>query len=141
MKITPYLKRTQSFESPIYIRLRDTNNGSDNQSIISVGFSVEPKYFKNGLVTTRHSDYLLINEEINRIISELNRIYIEFKTQGSIPLPNLIKKTYLDGLKQKRFDTEKIGILWGMTFSDIFKDRLIYSVYYSEKKSFVIQFH
>jgi hypothetical protein len=112
MKITPYLKRTQSLESPIYIRLRDTYNGSDNQSIISVGFSVEPKYFKNGLVTTRHSDYLLINEEINRIIAELNRIYIEFKTQGSIPLPNLVKKTYLDGLKQKRFDTEKIVPFW-----------------------------
>ena len=76
MKITPYLKRTQGFESPIYIRLRDTFNGTDSQSIIGVGFSVEPKYFKNGLVSTRHPDYLLINEEINRIISELNRIYV-----------------------------------------------------------------
>ena len=72
MKISPYLKKiSNSKEYPIYIRLRDTFDGKEYQSIISVGFEVEPKYFKNGSISSQLSNYHDINEQINSIITEL----------------------------------------------------------------------
>jgi len=51
MKITPILKLDKnSKKSPIFIRLRDRFDGKDFQSTINVGFSIEPKYFKDGSV-------------------------------------------------------------------------------------------
>ena len=54
MKITPILKLDKnSKKSPIFIRLRDRFDSKDFQSTINVGFSIEPKYFKDGSVSSR----------------------------------------------------------------------------------------
>ena len=114
MKISPYLKKTSnSKEYPIYIRLRDTFDGKEYQSIISVGFEVEPKYFKNGSISSRLSNYHDINEQINSIIIELRLILSEFKREGNTPLPNLLKHRYFERIKQKKADTPKIKSFWG----------------------------
>ena len=65
MKITPILKLDKnSKQSPIFIRLRDRFDGKDFQSTINVGFSIEPKYFKDGSVSSRTGNYHEINSSI-----------------------------------------------------------------------------
>lgn len=82
MKITPILKLDKnSKKSPIFIRLRDRFNGKDFQSTINVGFSIEPKYFKDGSVSSRSGNYHEINEEITSIITELRIVLSELKRE------------------------------------------------------------
>ena len=86
MKITSYLKKvSNSKEYPIYIRLRDNFDGKEYQSIISIGFNTDPKYFKNGSISSRSSNYHEINEEITSTITELRLILVELKREGKIP--------------------------------------------------------
>ena len=114
MKITPYLKKTtNSKKYPIYIRLRDNFDGKEYQSIISSGYDLEPKYFKNGSISSRSVNYHEINEEITSIITELRIILSELKREDKIPLPNLVKHRYFEKIKQKKFDTPKIKSFWG----------------------------
>lgn len=115
MKITPIIKLDiNSEKSPIFIRLRDNYEGKDYQSIISIGKEVEPKYFNNGSISSRSSDFHEINNEIALISSELNLILSELKRDGKIPLPNLVKHRYLEKIKQKKFDTPKIKSFWSL---------------------------
>ena len=114
MKITPYLKKiTNSKKYPIYIRLRDNFDGKEYQSIISCGYDIEPKYFKNGSISSRSGYYHEINEEITSIITELRIILAELKREDKNPLPNLVKHRYFEKIKQKKFDTPKIKSFWG----------------------------
>ena len=114
MKITPILKLDKnSKKSPIFIRLRDRFDGKDFQSTINVGFSIEPKYFKDGSVSSRSGNYHEINEEITSIITELRIVLSELKREDKIPLPNLVKNRYFEKIKQKKFDTPKIKSFWG----------------------------
>lgn len=114
MKITPILKLDKSSKkSPIFIRLRDRYDGKDFQSTINVGFSVEPKYFNDGSISSRSNNYHEINEEITSIITELRIVLVELKREDKIPLPNLVKHRYFEKIKQKKFDTPKIKPFWG----------------------------
>ena len=82
MKITPILKLDKSSKkSPIFIRLRDRYDGKDYQSTINVGFSIEPKYFNDGSISSRSSNYHEINEEITSIITELRIVLAELKRE------------------------------------------------------------
>ena len=102
MKITPILKLDKSSKkSPIFIRLRDRYDGKDFQSTINVGFSIEPKYFNDGSISSRSINYHEINEEITSIITELRIILSELKREDKIPLPNLVKHRYFEKIKQK----------------------------------------
>ena len=113
MKITPILKIDKnSLKSPIFVRLRDRYESKDFQSTINVGYSIEPRYFKNGSVSSRSINYYEINEEITLIISELRLILVELKREDLIPLPNLVKYRYFEKIKQKKFDTPKIKSFW-----------------------------
>ena len=115
MKITPIIKLDiNSEKSPIFIRLRDNYEGKDYQSIISIGKEIEPKYFNNGSISSRSSDFHEITNEIALISSELNLILSELKRDGKIPLPNLVKHRYLEKIKQKKFDTPKIKSFWSL---------------------------
>ena len=71
MKITPILKLDKnSKNSPIFIRFRDRCDGKDFQSTINVGFSIEPKCFKDGSVSSRSGNY----HELNSLI-KLNHLF------------------------------------------------------------------
>ena len=103
MKITPILKLDKnSKKSPIFIRLRDRFDGKDFQSTINVGFSIEPKYFKDGSVSSRSGNYHEINEEITSIITELRIVLSELKREDKIPLPNLVKHRYFEKKKVEK---------------------------------------
>ncbi len=91
----------------------DNFDGKEYQSIIGIGYDLEPKYFKNGSISSRSSNYHEINEEINSTITELRLILIELKRENKIPLPNLVKHIYFEKIKQKKFDTPKIKSFWG----------------------------
>ena len=91
----------------------DNFDGKEYQSIIGIGYVLEPKYFKNGSISSRSSNYHEINEEINSTITELRLILIELKRENKIPLPNLVKHIYFEKIKQKKFDTPKIKSFWG----------------------------
>lgn len=112
MKITPYLKKSKSKSHELYIRLRDQYEGKDYQSVIGLGYVIDPKHFKGGSVSSRHPDYLLINEELNTVISDLRRILVEVKSDGKIPLPSLVKHLYEEEIRKRKFDTIKIVPFW-----------------------------
>ncbi len=100
MKITPYLKKiTNSKKYPIYIRLRDNFDGKEYQSIIRCGYDLEPKYFKNGSISSCSSNYHEINEEINSIITDLRIILSELKSRVEY-----VDLRYKDGFSVKKFN-------------------------------------
>ena len=92
--------------------MRDQYEGKDYQSIIGMGYVIDPKHFKGGSVSSRHPDYLLINEELNTVISDLRRILVEVKSDGKIPLPSLVKHLYEEEIRKRKFDTIKIVPFW-----------------------------
>ena len=81
--------------------MRDNFDGKEYQSIISCGYDIEPKYFKNGSISSRSVDYHEINEEITSIITELRIILAELKRENKIPLPNLVKHKYFEKSNRK----------------------------------------
>jgi integrase len=112
MKIVPFLKINKSKSHELYVRMRDSYEGKDYQSTIGLGHVIDPKHFKGGRVSTRHPDYLIINEELNGIISELRRILVDVKNEGKYPLPSLVKHLYEEEIYKRKFDTVKIVPFW-----------------------------
>lgn len=132
MKITPILKtKKNSDKKSIFLRLRDTFEGIDLQTTISVGYDIEPKYFVKGSISSRCSDFNEISNEINLITEELKLISFEIKREGLTPLPKLVKTRYLENIKQKRFDTPKLKSFW-IAYDEWFETKIGFSRGYTK---------
>lgn len=104
MKITLIHKisKTNSKESPIFIRLRSKDlNGNYSSSLISTGISVFPKFFKNGVIKSSSPNFNNHQRVINNILLELETLSLQIKEDGFEPNPLLLKKEYENRVIEK----------------------------------------
>lgn len=86
---------------PIYIRLRNKNiNGKWEESSIKTEISVKPKYFTNGVLKSNTPNYTSKQKIINSLLSDIEKIIGEDKTNGFESNPKRIKQE----LESKKID-------------------------------------
>lgn len=117
-------------KSPIYLRIR-TSDGS-SETTINSGLEVEKKYWKDGSVSRKHSDYTNFVRYLAKVQSDVESIITELTEENKTPRPKLVRKRFQE-LEKKRNDRTEIVLTYEQSWERFLHKKKIETSFYTHR--------